>query len=200
MTLLEERPEAEVPEVPVTTAVSVRADTWLDTSDHKRLGLLFVYAALLFVVVGGGLGLVIGAQQVSPSLGLAADRWLRLYSMHTTVSVLLFLTAIWVGLATYVVPLQIGSGRLAAARLLATGFWLYLVGGGCLVGSYIVGQVNGTGIVQSHPLPHVAGGANAATSLWIVSLMLISGAFFVVAASLFATVVTLRTTGMTLLR
>jgi len=200
MTLLQDRPEAEAPEAPSPPVRVARADTWLDTSDHKRLGLLFVYSALAFVVAGGVVGIVAGAKQVSPGLSLGIDNWLRLYSFHTTVSVLLFLTAIWVGLATYVVPLQIGAGRLAMPRLLATGFWLYLVGGACLVASYIVGQVNGAGIVQSHPLPHVAGGANVATSLWIVSLMLISSAFFVAAASLFATVVTQRTTGMTLLR
>lgn len=200
MTLLEERPEAEAREAPLAPVAPVRAETWLDTSDHKRLGLLFVYAALTFVVAGGGLGLVIGAKQVSPGLGLAADHWVRLYSMHTMVSVLLFVTAIWLGLATYVVPLQIGAGRLAAPRLLATGFWMYLIGGGCFIASYIVGNVNGTGITQSVPIAHVPGGVNTATSLWIVSLAVISAGFLLASASLFVTVAALRTDGMTLLR
>jgi cytochrome c oxidase subunit I len=200
MTLLEERPEAADQAAPDALAPPALADHWLDTSDHKRLGLLFVYGALVFVVVGGVLGLVIGAKQVSPGLSLATDRWVRLYSMHTTVSVLLFLTAIWLGLATYVVPLQIGSGRLAAPRLLATGFWLYLAGGGCFVASYIIGNVNGTGITSPVPLTHIPGGVNTATSLWIVSLAVIASGFMLASASLFVTVAMLRTSGLTLLR
>jgi cytochrome c oxidase subunit I len=200
MTLLEDRPQVEAREAPFAPVAATRSDRWLDTSDHKRLGLLFVYAALAFGALGGVLGLVVGAQQVSPSIGLATDRWLRLYSLHTMVAILLFLTAIWIGLATYVVPLQIGSGRLATPRLLATGFWLYLIGGGCFVASYIVGPVNGGGIVQSEPIAHIVGGANTATALWIVSLALISAGFLMASASLFATVAALRTDGMTLLR
>ena len=71
---------------------------------------------------------------------------MRLYGLHTQMTVLLFLTPMWIGLAAYVVPLQIGSGRLAVPRMLATGFWLYLVGGGMFVAGFIVGPVNGAGI------------------------------------------------------
>ena len=129
MTLIEDRPSpaSAAPEPQTTGAAKpvYRPDveTWLDTTDHKRLGLLFVYAAIAFAVASGVLGLIIGAKQASPSLNLAADRWVRLYALHTQMSVLLFLTALWMGLAVYVVPLQIGSGRLAVPRLLATGLW-----------------------------------------------------------------------------
>lgn len=206
MTLLEERPEVESaahaqPPAPAGAGVP---DTWLTTADHKRLGLLFLYAALGFVIAGGVLGLILGAKQVSPSFNLASDRWLRLYGLHTQMTVLLFLTAVWIGLATYVVPLQVGAGRLALPRLLATGFWTYLVGGGCLVASYITGAVNTRGglggITQSRPVQPIPGGADTATLLWVVSLGLISVGFLLASASLFATVAGLRTDGMTLLR
>jgi cytochrome c oxidase subunit 1 len=203
MTLLEDRPSPP-PEAQTTAAArpahQPAVETWLDTTDHKRLGLLFVYAALAFVIGGGVLGLIIGAKQVSPSLNLAADQWVQLYGLHTQMSVLLFLTAMWIGLATYVVPLQIGAGRLAVPRLLATGFWIYLVGGGCFVASYLVGQVNGAGITQPTPIPPIPGGANAATTLWVASLALIALGFLLASASLLTTVVALRTEGMTLMR
>src|SRR6516162_5148746 len=113
MTLIEDRPSpASAPLLEAQTTGAARpvsrpgVETWLDTTEHKRLGLLFVYAALAFAIASGVLGLVIGAKQVAPSLNLAADRWVRLYGLHTQMSVLLFLTALWIGLATYVVPLQ----------------------------------------------------------------------------------------------
>jgi cytochrome c oxidase subunit 1 len=200
MTLLQDRPEAAVAGAPSPPAPAVATETWLDTSDHKRLGLLFICASLLFVVGGGVLGLVGGLQQTAPGVGLGADAWLRLYGLHTQMTVLLFLTPIWIGLAAYVVPLQIGAGRVALPRLLAIGFWLYLVGGGIFIASFIVGPVNGATIVSSTPVAAMHGGANAATNLWIVSLAVISLAFLLALASLFTTIVTLRTEGMTLLR
>ncbi len=106
---------------------------------------------MFFLVASGLAALVIGAQQASPSLGLAASRFARALRPALPGRILLFLTAIWIGLATYVVPLQIGSGRLALPRLTAMGFWTYLIGGGCLIVSYLDGQVNGLGITQSSP-------------------------------------------------
>ena len=143
--------------------------------------------------------MVAGAQQTAPSLGLSADKWNRLYGLHTQMTVLLFLTPIWIGLAAYVVPLQIGSGRAAVSRMLATGFWFYLAGGGMFVASFIIGPVNGGSIATSTPVAAL-GRANQATNLWIVSLAVMSFGFLLALASLFTTIVTLRTEGMTMRR
>ena len=202
MTVLQERPPTVSPSPPPTPPASRPAVTGslFDTGDHKRLGLMFIWAALLFLLVSGGVALAVGAQQASPSIGFTASRVARLYGLHTQSGVLLFLTAIWVGLATYVVPLQVGAGRLALPRLTATGFWLYLFGGISFLVSYLIGQVNGVGLTLSTPIPHVAGGANSATVLWIVSLGMIALGLLVSTASIVVTVLGLRTDGMTLLR
>ncbi len=202
MTVLQERPEvvapAPSPSAPVPRPVGT--GSWFDTGDHKRLGLMFIYAALVFLIVAVVAALVVGAQQASPSLGVAASRVARLYGLYSQSGILLFLTAIWIGLATYVVPLQVGSGRLALPRLTATGFWIYLFGGICFLVSYLEGQVNGLGITQSTPIAHIPGGANSATILWIVSLAMVSLGFLLASASLLVTVAGLRADGMTVLR
>jgi cytochrome c oxidase subunit 1 len=200
MTLLQDRPETEAAEAPSTAAPATVTETWLDTTDHKRIGLLFIYASLLFVIAGGVLGLIVGLQQAAPGTGLSVDTWFRLYGLHTQMAVLLFLTAMWIGVAAYVVPLQVGAGRVALPRLLSLGFWLYLTGGGIFVASYLVGPVNGAGIVSPAPLAALAAGSNTATNMWIVSLGVISLWFLFASASLFTTVVALRTDGMTILR
>jgi heme/copper-type cytochrome/quinol oxidase subunit 1 len=173
---------------------------WFDTADHKRLGLMFIYASLFFLVASGIAALIIGAQQASPSLGLNAGRFERLYGLHSQAGILLFLTAIWIGLATYIVPLQVGSGRLALPRLTAMGLWIYLFGGACFLVSYLTGQVNGLGLTQSTPIAPIPGGADSATILWIVSLGMIALGFLLASASLLVTIAGLRTDGMTLLR
>lgn len=201
MTVLQERPEIHTaPYAPTATVGPTSADAWYDTADHKRLGLLFIYASVVFLLASGIAALVVGAKQASPGVSLSAGRFERLYGLHTQSAILLFLTAIWIGLATYVVPLQIGAGRLALPRLTALGFWIYLFGGVCFLVSYLQGQVNGLGITSSTPIPDIAGGANTATILWIVSLAMVSVGFLLASASLLVTVAGLRTDGMTLLR
>jgi cytochrome c oxidase subunit I len=204
MTVLQERPDIAgmqtAPHAPLSTTRPPTADAWYDTADHKKLGVLFIYAALLFLIASGAAALVAGAKQASPGLSLSAGRFERLYGLHTQSAILLFLTAMWIGLATYVVPLQIGAGRLALPRLTALGFWIYFFGGICFLVSYLQGQVNGLGITQSTPIPDIAGGANTATILWVVSLAMVSLGFLLASASLLVTVAGLRTDGMTLLR
>jgi heme/copper-type cytochrome/quinol oxidase subunit 1 len=203
MTILQERPTVEMSAgAPPTPAAAVATDSWFNTGDHKRLGVMFVFAAIGFLVVSGVAALFIGAKQASPGLSLAASRFARLYGLHAQSGVLLFLTAIWIGLATYVVPLQVGAGRLALPRLSALGFWTYLIGGLCFLASYLVsssGQLN-LGITQSSPMAALPGGADAATMLWIVSLGLVAIGFLLASASLLVTVAGLRSEGMTLLR
>lgn len=200
MTVLQERPDTEAAAHAPVPARPAATDLWFDTADHKRLGLMFIYAALFFLVASGIAALVVGAQQASPSLGVAVSRFQRLYGLHSQSGVLLFLTAIWIGLATYVVPLQIGAGRLALPRLTAMGFWIYLFGGVCFVVSYLAGQVNGLGLTQSTAIIPPPGGADSATMMWIVSLGMIAIGFLLASASLLVTVAGLRTDGMTLLR
>lgn len=201
MTVLQERPDTQTTAAaPSASVASSPTGTWLDTADHKRLGLMFVYAALAFLVASGVTALIVGAKQAAPSLDLANSTFARLYGLHSQSGVLLFLTAIWIGLATYIVPLQIGAGRLALPRLSAMGFWIYLFGGVCFLVSYIAGQVDGFGLTQSTPMSPLTGNADAATMLWIVSLAMISIGFLLASASLLVTVAGLRTEGMTLLR
>ena len=199
MTLTETRPEQDVDTTPEPVAVA--PETWLTTSDHKKLGSVFLGFSLLFLLTGGILALVLRGQLAEGDL-IAADTYGRLFNMHATVMTTLFLAPAWVGLATYLVPLQIGSGRVALPRLHAAAFWTYLAGGGLIVASYIVGPVGPPGSAGlSLATPMVANGAaNHATLLWIGGLMVLALATIAAAVSILTTVVMLRTDGMTFLR
>ena len=201
MTVTETRPE---PAVAVATepAPATTAESWFTTSDHKKIGLLFLAGSLLFLLIGTGLGVVLRGELSEPGVQIVGGEFDRLFSMHATVMMLLFLAPAWVGLATYLVPLQIGSGRVALPRLHAAAFWTYLAGGGLIVASYIVGPVGPPGSAGlSLATPMVANGAaNHATLLWIGGLMVLALATIAAAVSILTTVVMLRTDGMTFLR
>ena len=197
MTLTATRPPeapASAPEVPMLVP-----ETWLTTSDHKRLGRMYLAASLLFLLIGTGVGLVMELQRAgrTTTIALGSD-YARLFSLHATVTTLLFLAPLWVGLATYLVPLQIGARRLAFPRLQALAFWSYVIGGVLLLVSYLIGRPDGAGITLSNPLPTAPGGANQATDLWIASLVVVTIAALFAAANIFVTVFKLRAEGMTL--
>src|SRR5204863_6094047 len=118
------------------------------------------------------LALVLRGQLAEGDL-IASETYGRLFNMHATVMTTLFLAPAWVGLATYLVPLQIGSGRLALPRLHALSLWLYVAGGGILVAAYIDGVPNGLGITAANPLIASAH-ANHATLLWIAGLIVVA--------------------------
>src|SRR3954447_14570332 len=180
MTLTETRPEQDVDTTPEPVAVA--PETWLTTSDHKKLGSVFLGFSLLFLLTGGILALVLRGQLAEGDL-IGADTYGRLFNMHATIMTTLFLAPAWVGLATYVVPLQIGSGRLALPRLHALALWLYVAGGGVLVAAYIVGTPAGLGLTES-VAPLANGRAGSATMLWVGGLVLLGVGTILAAASL----------------
>jgi cytochrome c oxidase subunit 1 len=173
-------------------------ETWLTTSDHKRLGRMYVVVTLAFLLAGTGVAVAMEIQRAGKHASVVGNDYARLFSLHSTVTVLLFLAPLWVGLATYLVPLQIGARRLAFPRLAAMAFWTYVTGGVLLLASYTFGTPTGGGIALSQPLVAPRGGASRVTDLWAGSLIVITIAAILAAVTLVTTIVKLRPEGMTL--
>lgn len=197
MTITDTRPDAPAP---VGTQRPAGTEGLASTADHKQLGLLFLGGALLFLAIGGIVGMVLRAELADEGVSIVGGSYNRLFSLHATVSALLFLPAAWIGLATYVVPLQIGSGRLALPRLHAFAAWLFLLGGAMLVAAYLLGPPNGLGLANSIPTAAPAGGASKANALAIVAMAMVAVSTILAAVDLAVTITKLRTPGMTLRR
>src|SRR5579864_6585900 len=179
-------PAAVLPESPFTT------------SDHKRIGRYYIAAALVFILASTVIALVV---EVSlSSVGTSTLEYDRLFSLHSTSAALLFLPLVFLGLGTYLVPLQVGARRLAFPRLAAMAFWGTCIGGVLLLLSYAFGRPNGWGIAYPTALPFARVGASRATDLWVASLVLVTACMVFAAANLFVTVVKLRAPGMTIAR
>src|SRR3954452_20427080 len=170
MTITEARPATSAP--PPASERSP-AESWFTTTDHKKLGLIYLFFALVFLVGGGVLAMLLRVHLAEPSSDILGDQYGRVFNAHATVMTMLFLAPAWIGLGTYLLPLQIGSGRLAYPRLHALAMWLYVAGGGILVAAYVVRTPAGLGMTI--PTPPIANGpANDATNLWITGLILLA--------------------------
>ncbi|MDQ1402358.1 MAG: cytochrome c oxidase subunit [Actinomycetota bacterium] len=195
MTLTETRPdhiENQAPGAPQ----SVARGNWLTTADHKRVGLLYLGASIVFLLVGVTLGVVMRIELAGQGVQIVGNDYGRILSMHATVMTMLFLSPLWLGLATYLVPLQIGAPRLALPRLQAAAFWSFLAGGGVVVAAYIVDRPAGMGLGLSTPIT-AQGPANHGTNLLIAGLIILAIATLLASANLIVTIALLRTEGMT---
>ncbi len=159
---------------------------WLTTSDHKRVGRLYLATALTFLVVGGVLGGAVGVERIGAGYILLGDSTFgQVYTLHGEVAVLLFLVPFFLGLATYLVPLQVGAPAIAFPRGSATAYWTYVVAGGLLLAAYAANGGPG-------------GGSAVGVDLYLLSLIALNLATVLALVSILTTIITLRAPGLTL--
>jgi cytochrome c oxidase subunit I len=178
----------------------VLPEAWPKGTDHKYIGSLFVVAALVFLVAGAVLALVMRAQLTTAEAEILGDRTYRqLFTLHGTFSVFLFLLPVWLGLASAIVPLQIGAARLAFPRLHALSFWLFLFGGIMVAAAPALSDVF-HGWALSDPIPVRLGLRGQGPDLLLLGLVAVCMAAVLVIVNLVVTVLQLRAPGMTLRR
>src|ERR671939_567598 len=104
--------------------------SWLTTTDHKRIGLLYLYTTFLFFILGGVEALMMRLQLGLPDNTLLEPKtYNQLVTMHGTTMVFLFVVPVLAGFANYFLPLMIGARDMAFPRLNALSYWLLLAGG-----------------------------------------------------------------------
>jgi cytochrome c oxidase subunit I len=104
--------------------------SWLTTTDHKKIGILYLFATFLFFILGGVEALIMRLQLAQPSGTLVdPETYNGLVTIHGTTMIFLFLVPVLAGFGNYFVPLMIGARDMAFPRLNALSFWLLLFGG-----------------------------------------------------------------------
>ena len=159
----------------------------LGSGDHKTIGRLWIGFSLLFLLVGLVCGTLLSVESISPDDldVLGTDAYFQVFTLERVAGVFLFGVPLFVGLATYVVPLQVGSPALAFPRAGAAAFWTWLIAGGLVLASY---AINGG----------PDGGDADGVQLFLVAFAVLVAALAVALICIVTTVMTLRTRGMTL--
>jgi cytochrome c oxidase subunit 1 len=103
---------------------------WVTTTDHKKIGIMYLVLTFVFFMMGGIEALLMRTQLSQPANTLlSGERYNELLTLHGTTMVFLFVVPVWAGFANYFVPLMIGARDMAFPRLNALSFWLLLAGG-----------------------------------------------------------------------
>jgi cytochrome c oxidase subunit I len=199
-----EAPAAPPPEPPDPPTPAERAPGSADRklADHKLIGKLHLALAVVFLVIGGGIAMILRTQLAGPDLDLVTNvNYTRLLTLHGTYTVFLFLLPAWIGLATALVPLQIGATRLAFPRLAPLALGLFTAGGGMVLAAPLVkGDVLGTGWTLGALVGRRAQAPGDGPELLTLGLMLVGAAVIVAAINIISTVVLLRAPGLTIRR
>jgi len=115
---------------------------WLFTTDHKRIGLLYLGATLSFFFVGVMLGLTMRLELIRSGMHIiSAQTYNALFTLHGVVMVFLFvIPGIPASLGNFILPLQIGARDVAFPKINLLSWWLFMAGAACAVTSLFTGS------------------------------------------------------------
>src|SRR4029079_11355528 len=188
---------------PAASAYRSGLYAWLTTTDHKKIGIMYLINSFVFFFIAGLMVLVVRAELAQPGLQFVNDAtYNELFSMHATVMIFVFIIPVLAGFANYVVPLQVGAPDMAFPRINALSFWMLPLGGILLLLGFVTGGAAAAGWTSYAPLSEDR--ALAATGygqdLWIVALVLIGTSSILGAINFLVTIFKMRAPGMSLFR
>jgi len=170
------------------------------TVDHKRIGIMYLYTTFFFFAVGGLMALAIRLQlEHANNQVVSAESYDRLFTMHGTTMIFLFVIPVMAAFGNYLVPLQIGARDMAFPRLNAASYWLVLFGGIVMYSSFLWGGgAADAGWTAYPPLSVLSPGHGL--DLWIVGLHILGLASLLGAINFICTIHNMRAPGMRLSR
>jgi cytochrome c oxidase subunit I len=193
--------------------------SWITTTDHKKIGIMYFVAAMFFFVVAGIEALLIRVQLAVPNNDfLTPDVYNQIFTMHGVTMV--FFVGIPLGAAffNYIMPLQIGARDVAFPRLNGFSFWVFCAAGIFIYSGVLLSGLPDSGWFAYAPLsstvgPDVqgytlgAGAVDASTQvhlgrmlLYSVGLQIAGIATLASAVNFIVTILNLRAPGMSLMR
>ena len=187
--------------LPMVTAHDVRRQpegwtSWVTTTDHKKIGIMYLVLTFMFFVLGGVEALMIRLQLGAPDNTLLTPQtYNELFTMHGTTMIFLFVVPVMAGFGNYLVPLMIGAEDMAFPKLNALSFWLLAAGGIVFYASLFFsppecGWFCYSPLSSSNYLP--SGGVDA----WIFLIHLTGISSLVGAINFYVTIANMRAPGM----
>ena len=181
---------------------------WVSTVDHKKIGLMYIAYALVFLVIAGVEALLMRIQLAVPNNHFVSPQvFNRLFTMHGTTMVFFVGMPILFGFGNYLVPLMIGARDMAFPRLNAFSFWISAFGGVLLYFSYLggdglygAGSAPDVGWFAYAPLTAKVFSPGHSTDYWTLAILLSGIGTTGTALNIVTTTICMRCKGMKLSR
>jgi len=173
---------------------------WITSTDHKRIGVMYVLLAMVMLVRGFA-----DALMMRSHLALAAgsakgylppEHFDQIFSAHGTIMIFFVGMTFMVGLMNFVVPLQIGARDVAFPVLNSVSFWLTAAGALLVNVSLVVGVFARTGWLAYPPLSELAYSPDVGVDYYLWSLQIAGVGTLLSGINLVTTILKMRTPGM----
>jgi len=175
---------------------------WLTTTDHKRIGLLYLATSLVFFAAGGVEALVMRTQLAQADERVVGPgTYDQLMTMHGVTMIFFFVIPLSIGFfGNYLVPLMIGARDMAFPRMNALSYWLYLGSGILLYSGLALGHAPDAGWFNYVPLASRKFSPGTGIDFYGLGLILNGVSSTAAAANFLVTIGRLRAPGMSLNR
>jgi len=202
MATTEVRPEIAVGAVEVRKPYRATVLDWLTTTDHKKIGIMYMVTATIFLLLGGTFALMLRTQLATANNKyLDGQAYNGILTMHAFVMVFLFLMPMLAGIGNYIIPLQIGATDMAFPKVNALSFWMVPLGGLLLLFGFLAkgGPVD-CGWYLNPPLCNGQFSPGNGSNMAIAGLAVLGVSTTLGSINFIVTMLKLRAPGMTLLR
>ena len=175
---------------------------WLTTTDHKRIGHLYLITTFVWFLFGGLLALIMRAELARPGLQfVSVEQYNQLFTMHGTIMLLMFATPLFVGFANVIMPLQIGAADVAFPRMNMLSYWLYIFGALMATAGFLTpGGAASFGWTAYAPLASAEFSPGLGSDLWVMGLAVSGIGTILGGVNFITTILCMRAPGMTMFR
>jgi cytochrome c oxidase subunit 1 len=171
---------------------------WLMTTDHKKIGIMYLWTSFAFFLIGGFMALMIRVQLMSANnTALTPDFYNQMMTMHATVMIFLAIIPAVTGFGNLALPLHLGARDVAFPRLNALGFWLVPAGGLVFLSSFLLGGASANGWTAYPPLANQAYSPGVGVDFWIFGVHLVGTSSITGGLNFIVTILNMRAPGVT---
>ena len=177
---------------------------WLTTTNHKRIGVMYIIVALAMLLRGLADALMMRAQQAT-SVGshhgvLSSDTFQQVFSAHGTIMIFFVAMGLMFGIINLVLPQMLGARDVAFPFLNATSFWLFTAGMLLINMSLVIGEFSAAGWLAYPPLSELQYSPGVGVDYWIWSLQIAGIGSLMSGINFMTTILKLRAPGMTMMK
>jgi cytochrome o ubiquinol oxidase subunit 1 len=177
---------------------------WLTTTNHKKIGVMYLIVAFLMLLRGGADAAMLRAQQatsVGASHGImSSNMFQQVFSAHGTIMIFFAGMGLMFAIINLILPLQIGARDVAFPFMNATSFWLFAAGAILINLSLAIGSFSTAGWLAYPPLSELQYSPGVGVDYWIWSLQIAGIGSLLSGINFLVTILKLRAVGMSLMK
>jgi cytochrome o ubiquinol oxidase subunit 1 len=177
---------------------------WITSTDHKRIGVMYIVLALVMLIRGFADALMMRAQQslaIGASQGyLPPEHYDQIFSAHGTIMIFFMAMPFVIGLMNFAVPLQLGVRDVAFPTMNNVSFWLTASGALLVNLSLFIGEFARTGWLAFPPLSEKAFSPGVGVDYYLVALQISGVGTVLTGVNFVTTILKIRAPGMSYMR